>query len=91
MIDFTAKKCLCNITDCGKCLSIGCTDDGCNVHKMITKWRYRKNLLESLLNKVNKLQESKKNNKEQIIFLQSDVECCKKEVKRLADRLQMAK
>lgn len=51
MLNFNQKKCLCNVADCGKCLTLGCTDDNCSIHRLITKWRYRKRLLESLKNK----------------------------------------
>lgn len=51
MLNFKSKKCLCNVVDCGKCLTLGCTDDSCNIHRIVTKWRYRKRLLESLTNK----------------------------------------
>src|SRR3989344_9218192 len=54
MINFHHKKCLCNVTDCGKCLTLNCTDDSCSTHRLITKWRYRKHLLESLRSDIGK-------------------------------------
>ena len=81
MIDFTAKKCLCNTSDCGKCLTLGCTDDGCSTHRIITKWRYRKRLLESLINKVEKLRDSKP--KKELASFQKDIKTCEEEVERL--------
>ncbi|MDP3792676.1 MAG: hypothetical protein Q8Q89_03015 [bacterium] len=54
MISSNYKKCHCNISDCGKCLTLNCTDDSCSIHRLITKWRYRKRLLESFRNSVGK-------------------------------------
>ncbi len=51
MLNFFSKKCLCKVDDCGKCLTIHCADDNCNIHKIITKLRYRKRLLVTLKNK----------------------------------------
>ena len=54
MLSFFQKKCLCTVADCGKCLTLNCTDDSCEVHRLVTKWRYRKGLLESLGSNVGK-------------------------------------
>jgi hypothetical protein len=54
MITFNPKKCLCNTSDCGKRLTLNCTDDSCSTHRIITKWRYRKRLSESLRSNVGK-------------------------------------
>ena len=81
MITFNPKKCLCNTSDCGKCLTLNCTDDSCNIHRIITKWRYRKGLLESLMNKVEKLRDSK--SKKELASLQKDIKTCEEEVERL--------
>jgi len=54
MLNFNPKKCLCKVADCGKCLTLGCIDDNCSTHLLITKWRYRKRLLESLMSSIGK-------------------------------------
>jgi len=54
MLNFNPKKCLCGVADCGKCLTFGCTDDNCGIHRIVTKCRYRKRLLESLRSNVGK-------------------------------------
>jgi len=71
MINFHHKKCLFSIADCGKYLTLGCTDDNCNTHHLITKWRYRKRLLESLTNKVEKLRDNK--SKRELATLRKDI------------------
>ena len=81
MITFNPKKCLCNTSDCGKCLTLGCTDDNCGTHRLITKWRYRKRLLESLRVKTNQLRDGK--SKKELVDLQKDIETCEKEIERL--------
>ena len=81
MINFNPKKCLCNVADCGKCLTLGCTDDSCNTHRIVTKWRYRKRLLESLMSKVEKLRDNK--SKRELMALRKDIKTCEKEIKRL--------
>jgi hypothetical protein len=75
MVDFTFKKCNCETSDCGKCLFLGCTDDSCVYHRLITKWRYRKNKLSELVKKVD-------GNKE-------DMDAFKNEVERLEKVLNM--
>ena len=77
-MDFTHKKCLCTVADCGKCLTLGCTDDKCKVHRTITKWRYRKRLLESLKSKAGKMQ-----GRNELAALQDDIEAVSKEIERL--------
>lgn len=81
MINFDYRKCLCNVADCGKCLTLGCTDDGCGTHRTVTKWRYRKRLLESLINKIEKLRDSK--SKKELAALRKDIKTCEEEVERL--------
>jgi len=81
MLNFNPKKCLCNVADCGKCLTLGCTDDDCGTHRIITKWRYRKRLLESLMTKAKKLSGSK--SKKELADLQKDIKTCEEEVERL--------
>jgi len=81
MITFNPKKCLCNTSDCGKCLTLGCTDDNCGTHRLITKWRYRKRLLEGLMSKAEKLRGSK--SKKELASLQKDIKTCEEEVERL--------
>ena len=81
MITFNPKKCLCNTSDCGKCLTLGCTDDDCGTHRLITKWRYRKRLLESLMSKAEKLCGSK--SKKELASLQTDIKTCEEEIERL--------
>ena len=81
MLNFHLKKCLCNVVDCGKCLTLNCTDDSCSTHRLITKWRYRKRLLESLRNKVEKLHDGKA--KKELVTLRKDIKTCEEEVKRL--------
>jgi len=81
MITFNPKKCLCNTSDCGKCLTLGCTDDNCATHRLITKWRYRKRLLESLRAKTNQVRDGK--SKKELVDLQKDIETCEKEIERL--------
>ncbi|KKQ00890.1 MAG: hypothetical protein UW15_C0018G0009 [Parcubacteria group bacterium GW2011_GWC1_44_10] len=83
MINFHHKKCLCNVTDCGKCLTLNCTDDSCSTHRLITKWRYRKRLWESLMSKTEKLRDSKP--KKELASLQTDIKTCEEEVKRLGE------
>lgn len=83
MIGFHHKKCLCNIADCGKCLTLGCTDDSCNIHRIVTKWRYRKRLLGSLINKAENLRDNKV--KSELASLLKDIKVCEEEVKRLSD------
>jgi len=83
MITFNPKKCLCNVADCGKCLTLGCTDDNCSNHRIITKWRYRKRLLESLRSKVEKLRDNK--TKKELATLRKDIKTCEEEVKRLSE------
>jgi len=80
-MDFNPKKCLCNVADCGKCLTLNCTDDSCSTHRIITKWRYRKRLLESLMNKVEKLRDNK--TKKELATLQKDIKTCEEEIRRL--------
>ncbi len=87
MITFNPKKCLCNVADCGKCLTLGCTDDGCSTHRLITKWRYRKQLLESLTNEVEKLRDNKV--KKELATLRKDTKTCEGEVKRLDEVMGM--
>jgi hypothetical protein len=82
MLNFDHKKCLCDVADCGKCLTSGCTDDNCSIHRTITKWRYRKRLLESLTNKIEKLRDNKA--KKELASLEKDIKTCEKEVKRLS-------
>ena len=81
MITFNPKKCLCNTSDCGKCLTLGCTDDNCGTHRLITKWRYRKRLLEGLMSKAEKLRGSK--SKKELASLQTDIKTCEEEIERL--------
>jgi len=81
MLNFNSKKCLCNVADCGKCLTLGCTDDSCSTHRTITKWRYRKRLLESLINKAEKLRDNKA--EKGLATLRKDIRTCEEEVKRL--------
>ena len=81
MITFNPKKCLCNTSDCRKCLTLGCTDDDCGTHRSITKWRYRKRLLESLMSKAEKLRGSK--SKKELASLQTDIKTCEEEIERL--------
>ena len=81
MITFNPKKCLCNTSDCGKCLTLGCTDDDCGTHRSITKWRYRKRLLEGLMSKAEKLRGSK--SKKELASLQTDIKTCEEEIERL--------
>jgi hypothetical protein len=81
MLNFNSKKCLCNVADCGKCLTLGCTDDSCNTHRIITKWRYRKRLLESLMSKAERLSDGKF--KKELATLRKDIKTCEGEVKRL--------
>lgn len=81
MITFKPKKCLCTTSDCGKCLTLGCTDDNCDTHHITTKWRYRNRLFESLRAKADKLREG--NNKKELADLQRDIKTCEKEVERL--------
>lgn len=83
MLNFSPKKCLCKVADCGKCLTLGCTDDGCSTHRIITKWRYRKRLLESLMNKVEKLCDNKA--KKELATLRKDIKTCKEEIERLSE------
>jgi len=83
MLNFGPKKCLCEVADCGKCLTLGCTDDDCNTHRIITKWRYRKRLLEGLMNKVEKLSDNK--TKKELATLQKDIKTCEEEIKRLSE------
>ena len=83
MITFNSKKCLCNVADCGKCLTLGCTDDSCNTHRIVTKWRYRKHLLESLRAKADKLRDS--NSKKELATLRKGIKNCEKEIERLND------
>jgi len=81
MLNFSPKRCLCKVADCGKCLTLGCTDDSCGTHRIVTKWRYRKRLLESLINKVEKLRDSKP--KKELASFQKDIKTCEEEVERL--------
>ncbi len=81
MLNFNPKKCLCIVVDCGKCLTLGCTDDNCDTHRIVTKWRYRNRFLESLRTKADKLHKS--NSKKELTDLQKDIKICKKEVERL--------
>ena len=81
MLNFNHKKCFCKITDCGKCLTLGCTDDSCGSHRIITKWRYREHLLDSLIDKVEKLRDNK--SKKELAALRRDIKICEEEVKRL--------
>jgi len=81
MLNFNSKKCLCSVSDCGKCLTLGCTDNACDTHHVTTKWRYRKRLLESLVSKVEKLHGDK--NKKQLATLHKDINSCEEEVGRL--------
>jgi len=83
MLNFNPKKCLCNTSDCGKCLSLGCTDDDCGTHRIVTKWRYRKRLLESLMSKAEKLRDSKPKKELVSLQLQKDIKTCEEEVERL--------
>ncbi|TSC84502.1 MAG: hypothetical protein G01um101417_167 [Parcubacteria group bacterium Gr01-1014_17] len=82
MLDFNPKKCLCAVTDCGKCLTLGCTDDDCTNHHIITKWRYRKRALESLLNEAEKLRGDNKNGK-QPTSLRMDIKSYEEEIEKL--------
>ena len=84
MLNFNPKKCLCNVADCGKCLTLGCTDDDCSTHRAVTKWRYKKRLLESLMTKAEKLSGSK--SKKELADLQKDIKTCKEEVERLKSK-----
>jgi hypothetical protein len=83
MITFNPKKCLCNVADCGKCLTLGCTDDNCSTHRTITKWRYRQRLLESLRSKVEKLRDNKA--KKGLATLRKDIKTCEEEIRRLSE------
>lgn len=83
MLNFNSKKCLCKVTDCGKCLTLGCTDDGCSIHRIVTKWRYRKRLWESLRNKIEKLRDNK--TKKELVTLRKDIKTCVEEIKRLSE------
>ena len=83
MLNFNPKKCLCNTSDCGKCLSLGCTDDDCGTHRIVTKWRYRKRLLESLMSKAEKLRNNK--SKKELATLRKDIKTCEEEIKRLSE------
>ena len=82
MMDFTPQQCLCTVADCGKCLTLGCTDNGCKAHRLVTKWRYRKGLLDRLMGNVGKEQD-----KEKLATLQTEIETCKKEVERLSEAM----
>jgi len=81
MLEFILKKCLCGTADCDKCLTLGCTDDNCSVHRIITKWRYRKHLLGNLMNKVVNPNDNKSTT------LQKDIKICREEVKHLESLL----
>ena len=85
MLNFSHKKCLCNVSDCGKCLTLNCTDDSCSTHRLITKWRYRKRLLESLMGKAEKLCGNK--SKKEPATLRKDMKTCEEEIKRLSEAL----
>ncbi|KKS96767.1 hypothetical protein A3B05_00010 [Candidatus Giovannonibacteria bacterium RIFCSPLOWO2_01_FULL_43_160] len=87
MLNFSPKKCLCNVADCGKCLTLGCTNDSCSTHRIVTKWRYRKHLLESLTNKIEKMRDSKP--EKELATLRKDIKTCKEEVKRLGEVMGM--
>ena len=84
MLNFNPKKCLCNVADCGKCLTLGCTDDNCGTHRVATKWRYRKRLLESLMTKDEKLSGSK--SKKELVDLRKYIKTCEGEVERLKSK-----
>ena len=83
MITFNPKKCLCSVADCGKCLTLGCTDDSCSTHRIVTKWQYRKRLLESLMSKIKELRNNKL--KKELAILQKDIKTCEKEIERLGE------
>ena len=83
MLNFNPKKCLCSVSDCGKCLTLNCTDDNCKTHRIVTKWRYRKRLLESLMSKIEKSRDNKA--KKELATLRKDIKTCKEEIKRLSE------
>ena len=89
MLNSSPKKCLCKVADCGKCLTLGCTDDSCSTHRIITKWRYRKRLLESLMSKIEKLRDNK--SKKELATLRKDIKTCKEEIKRLSEVMGIKK
>ena len=45
------RKCLCDNPTCAKCLGVNCEDDGCAIHSVKDKIRFKERIMDNLKDK----------------------------------------